>query len=208
VFQVNETIFDRIEQARARYDVLQHPFYQRWSAGELTMDELARYAGQYRYATQAIATLSERAADQAPEKRRAELERHAVEENEHVGMWDQFVEATGGTVGAEPTAETTECVESWTADDGYLASLARLYAIESGQPQISRTKIEGLAAFYDMEGGPGVEYFEVHQTMDVAHADQAKRLIEEEMSPEQADTVVAAAEEAFKANWRLLDGVA
>ena len=205
---MSESVFERIEEARARHDVLQHPFYQRWSAGELTMDELARYAGQYRHATQAIATLSEQAAEQAPEKRKSELESHAAEEREHVGMWDQFVDATGGTVGDEPTAETVECVDSWTSDDGYLAALARLYAIESGQPEISRTKIEGLAAFYDMEGGPGVEYFEVHQTMDVAHADQAKRLIEEEMSPEQADEVVAAAEEAFKANWRLLDGVA
>ena len=205
---MSESVFERIEQARARHDVLQHPFYQRWSAGELTMDELARYAGQYRYATQAIAKLSEQAAEQAPEKRRSELEHHAIEEQEHVGMWDQFVEATAGKVGDEPTSETSECIDAWTSDDGYLASLARLYAIESGQPEISRTKIEGLSEFYDMEGGPGVQYFEVHQTMDVAHADQAKRLIEEEMSPEQADQVVAAAEEAFKANWRLLDGVA
>ena len=205
---MSETVFDRIEQARARYDVLQHPFYQRWSAGELTMDELARYSGQYRYATEAIATLSQAAADEAPEKRRAELQHHAEEETEHIAMWDQFVEATGGDTAAEANAETTECIRSWTSDDGYLASLARLYAIESGQPEISRTKIEGLAAFYDMEAGPGVEYFEVHQTMDLGHADQARRLIEEEMSPEQADEVVAAAEEAFKANWRLLDGVA
>lgn len=205
---MSESVFDRIEKGRNECDVLQHPFYQRWSAGELTIEELGRYAGQYRYATQAIATLSEAAAAQAPEKRRAELERHAEEEREHVAMWDRFIEATGGDVDAEANAETAECVDSWTAEDGYLATLARLYAIESGQPQISRTKLEGLSEFYGIDGGPGTEYFRVHETLDVAHADQARRLIEEAMSEEEADSVVAEAEGAFRANWRLLDGVA
>ena len=30
------TIWDRIENARQRWDVLRHPFYQRWTAGELS----------------------------------------------------------------------------------------------------------------------------------------------------------------------------
>ena len=50
-----QSVWDRIEEARARHDVLQHPFYVRWSAGELTSEELARYSGQYRHAVTAIA---------------------------------------------------------------------------------------------------------------------------------------------------------
>ena len=72
------TIWQRIEDARARWDVLQHPFYLRWSAGELSREELATYAGQYRHATKAIATLSEQVAEAAPES--GELRRHAAEE--------------------------------------------------------------------------------------------------------------------------------
>ena len=82
-----------------------------------------------------------------------------------------------------------------------------MYAIESGQPEISRIKREGLAQFYGIEGGAGTEYFRVHEEADHAHAEEARRLIDEAMSAEDADAVVAAAESAFRANWRLLDGV-
>jgi pyrroloquinoline-quinone synthase len=204
---VSKSVWERIEESRARNNVLEHPFYVRWSAGELTREELARYSGQYRHATEALARLCQQAADSAPEARRDEIGLHATEEEAHIGLWDDFVEAAGGEIGAEPTAETAECVSAWTATDGYLAQLARLYAIESGQPEISRIKREGLSAFYGIDGGPGGEYFRVHEQADHAHAEESRRLIEEAMSAEDEDAVVEAAESVFRANWRLLDGV-
>ena len=98
-------------------------------------------------------------------------------------------------------------MSAWTAPDGYLAQLARMYAIESGQPEISRVKREGLARFYGINGGPGGEYFRVHEEADHAHAEESRRLIEEAMTPQDEDALVGAAEAAFVANWRLLDGV-
>ena len=201
------SVWERIEESRARHNVLEHPFYVRWSKGELTREELAAYSGQYRHATEALARLCRQASDAAPESHRDEISLHADEEEAHIGLWDGFVEAAGGEIGAEPTAETAECVTAWTATDGYLAQLARMYAIESGQPEISRIKREGLAAFYGIDGGSGSEYFRVHEQSDHAHAEESRRLIEEAMTPDDADAVVAAAESAFRANWRLLDGV-
>jgi pyrroloquinoline quinone (PQQ) biosynthesis protein C len=98
-------------------------------------------------------------------------------------------------------------VTAWTAPDGYLAQLARMYAIESGQPEISRVKRDGLTRFYGINGGPGSEYFRVHEEADDAHAEESRRLIDDAMTPEDEDALVAAAESAFQANWRLLDGV-
>jgi pyrroloquinoline-quinone synthase len=204
---VSGSVWQRIEESRARHNVLEHPFYVRWSAGELSADELARYAGQYRHATEAIAKLSADAAEAAPAAHRSEIESHAEEEQAHIKLWDDFVEAAGGEIGAEPTPETADCVRAWTEPKGYLAALARLYAIESGQPEISRIKREGLARFYDIDGGSGSEYFRVHEGTDDAHAGQSKRLISEAMTPEDEDAIVEAAESAFRANWRLLDGV-
>src|SRR5215213_5675215 len=154
------TVWDRIEEARARHDVLQHPFYIRWSAGELTSDELARYSGQYRHAVTAIADLSDEAATELPEH--LELASHADEERAHIEIWDGFVEAVDGDPGAVPNAETAQCVEVWTERDGALGALARLYAIESGQPEISKTKLEGLAAHYGIDSDEGTRYFTVH----------------------------------------------
>ena len=79
---MSNDVWQRIEQARARWNVLEHPFYQRWSAGELTREELAEYSGQYRHATAAIARLSSAVAESAPAAERAELTRHAAEEED------------------------------------------------------------------------------------------------------------------------------
>ena len=65
---MTERTWSRIEDARERWNVLRHPFYRRWSAGELSSEELARYSGQYRHAVEAIAALSESAARSAPER--------------------------------------------------------------------------------------------------------------------------------------------
>jgi pyrroloquinoline-quinone synthase len=202
---MSTSIWERIERSRERWDVLRHPFYRRWSAGELSAAELARYSGQYRHAVEAIATMSEAAAQAAPE--RPELRRHAAEELGHVRLWDGFVEGADGAITDTPTPETAECVRDWTAGADLLDTLARLYAIESGQPAISETKREGLLERYGFEDGPGTVYFRIHQTRDSEHAAEARELISELARPADEDRVVAAAESAFRANWRLLDGV-
>ena len=202
---MNERTWERIERSRQRWNVLRHPFYRRWSDGELSADELARYSGQYRHAVEAIATMSASAADALPDH--PELRRHAAEELGHLRLWDGFLETSGGDASDAPTPETEECVRSWTAEDGVVATLARLYAIESGQPAISRTKRAGLLDRYGFVEGEGTAYFRVHEKRDVEHATEVRELIAALASEADEDELVAAAESAFRANWRLLDGV-
>jgi pyrroloquinoline quinone (PQQ) biosynthesis protein C len=202
---VSKSIWERIESSRERWDVLRHPFYHRWSAGELTADELARYSGQYRHAVEAIADMSESVAEAIPD--RQELRRHAAEESGHLRLWDGFLTEVGGDAGDAATPETRECVRIWTASSDAVEVLARLYAVESGQPQISRTKREGLLGRYGFDDGAGTAYFRIHETRDVEHAAEARELIEELADSSDDDRIVAAAESAFRANWRLLDGV-
>ena len=202
---MSRSIWERIESSRERWDVLRHPFYRRWSAGELSADELASYSGQYRHAVEAIASMSDAAADALPEHE--ELRRHAAEERGHVRIWDGFVEAAGGDASDGPTPETAGCVAAWTAATDPLETLARLYAVESGQPPVSRTKREGLLERYGFEDGAGTAYFRIHAKRDVEHAAEARELIERLAGPADEDRLVAAAESAFRANWRLLDGV-
>ncbi len=202
---MQNTVWDRIEEARSRWNVLEHPFYQRWSAGELTADELARYSGQYRHAVEAIADVSDYLVAELPGE--ADLGGHADEEREHVDVWDRFVDAVDGERDAAPTAETTECVSEWTRPDGAVTALARLYAIESGQPEISKTKLEGLADHYGIRSGPGTDYFTLHRGRDVEHAAEGRELLGRLIDENSADAAVEAAEAAFEANWKLLDGV-
>ena len=199
------TVFERIERSRERWNVLRHPFYRRWSDGELTGEELARYSGQYRHAVEAIARLSTAAADAHPE--RPDLRRHAAEEVGHVRLWDGFVAAAGGREDDEPTAETAACVREWTDASDPLAALVRLYAIESGQPGISRIKREGLVDRYGFADGAGTAYFRLHEQRDVEHSAEVRDLIAERLDGADEDALVAAAEATLRANWRLLDGV-
>jgi pyrroloquinoline-quinone synthase len=186
----------RIEAAASRWNVLDHPFYKRWSAGELTPTELAEYAAQYRHAVVALADAAEAAGD-------AE---HAREEREHVALWDAFADGCG-SVAADASAETLECTTSWTAGDDRLERLAILYAIESAQPAIATTKLEGLVGHYGFEEGPATEYFSLHAERDHEHAAHSRELLEQLASDADAERLAERAEAAVRGNWRLLDGV-
>lgn len=210
-------VIARIDQARRECNVLEHPFYQRWSAGELSVEELAFYAGEYRHAVIALAQASDSVAAKVDPELRAGLERHAAEEHSHVALWDAFAAASANaetTADRAPLSETDACTRAWTAGDDALEHLAVLYAIEASQPAIAQTKLEGLVERYGYKPeGPAVEYFELHAKLDVEHARQAQDLIAELMSEDeaearaQADRMVERATAALRGNWELLDGV-
>jgi pyrroloquinoline-quinone synthase len=190
-------LFDRIEAARRRWDVLRHPFYARWSEGTLTRDELSFYAGEYRHAVLALA-------DQAGRTGNAE---HAAEERAHVDLWDDFARAVEADTERAPLPETTACAGAWTAGQTPLERLAILYAIESAQPAISQTKLDGLPAYGIAPASPAAAYFALHAERDHEHAAHSRRLLEERIDEADADRLAAVAEAALEANWRLLDGV-
>ena len=181
-----------IDAARERWNVLEHPFYTRWEQGELTRDELARYAGEYRHAVVALA----RAA------RAGGL--HADEEARHIALWEEFASALGAGPAREPLPETRCCASAWAAADDELGAAAILYAIEAGQPAISETKLRGLLAHYGFrDDTAAVEYFTVHGERDHEHAAEARAALEGAEDPH----LVALAEAALASNWALLDGV-
>ena len=200
-------LFARIDALRERWNVLEHPFYQRWSEGKLEREELAFYAGEYRHAVIALAQAVHSAARAAEPEVRARLEEHASEEAGHVSLWDDFATELGADLDRGPRPETVACRESWTAGRDALEGLVAAFTIESGQPAIARTKLDGLPGSYGFEEGPGTEYFEVHSERDHEHAAQSRELIEERLADADLDRLLGVAEGVLKGNWELLDGV-
>lgn len=208
-------IIASLDDVRAANDMLEHPFYVRWVAGELSAQEIRRYAGEYRHAVRALADCSARAAACAGPDERMALSGHAREERDHVRLWESFAERAGcGASAARPPLPGTErCVGSWLAGADLLEHLAVLYAVEAGQPEVAGTKLEGLVAHYGYaREGPATEYFRLHAELDVEHAREAAALIrslagEGSASRTDSERACERARAALRGNWALLDGV-
>lgn len=191
------SLIARLDDARRRRNILEHPFYTRWERGELTREELSAYAGEYRHAVVALADAAEQAGSE-----------HAAEEREHVALWDEFARVLGANLERGPLPETERCAAAWTSAEDPLEALAILYAIEAGQPDVSRAKLDGLVEHYGFdETEAGTSYFRLHAELDHEHAAESRELLERHATPRDEDRLVAAAERALDGNWALLDGV-
>ena len=196
------SFFEDLDAVRERFNVLDHPFYTRWSQGTLTRAELAHYSGQYRHAVVALAGAARRAAELEPA-----LVPHAAEEASHVALWDGFVSAVGGDPAAVAEPETEACATAWDRDGSLLETLVGIYAVEAAQPAISATKATGLRERYGIDTTAATAYFDLHEQLDVEHAAQGRAFIEQRLAGADTDALVARAEEVLRANWELLDGV-
>lgn len=194
--------FEQLDAVRERWNVLEHPFYERWSQGTLTRGELAHYSGQYRHAVVALAAAARHAAALEPA-----LAAHAAEEAGHVALWDGFVAAVGGDSAAPAGPETAACARAWAKDGSLLETLVGIYAIEAAQPAISATKAAGLRERYGIDAPAATAYFDLHEQLDVEHAAQGRAFIEQRLEGADTAALVARARDVLRANWELLDGV-
>jgi pyrroloquinoline-quinone synthase len=191
-----------------RFDLLAHPFYKRWVAGELRREELAYYTGQYAHVVRAIPRwLSAAAAHD--QKNTVKLEHHAAEEFEHIEMWDRFAAAIGidaaslrsTSANAATAALIATCDE--LVDKGQGAAV--VWSIEAQSPAVSAEKLRGLRAHYGIDEHTGGQYFAVHQELDHAHEAQLRDVIHSYDANAQAEAPHAAAA-ALAGMWELLSG--
>lgn len=214
---------ERIQQ----YDLLCHPFYKAWSAGELTRDDLRAYAEEYYPHVEAfpgyLAQFGLRLEE--GELRRAVLANMADEkggedssgntERLHAELWLDFVEGLGGS--RIPVRETVAEVRQLISFFERVASegtpeeaLAAFYAYESQVPRVAREKDRGLRELYGADEKTR-GYFTLHAVADVHHSQVWRKQLEKRVNanpdPETAEKALAAAESAAKALWTALDGI-
>src|SRR5271165_1847723 len=209
-----------LEQRIARYDLLCHPYYKAWTAGQLTRDDLREYAAGYYHHVAAFPTylsaLHSRLAD--GEVRRAVLRNLCEEEidgRSHSELWLDFAEGMGADRNQvrehEPMAEVREVIAEFrrVARKGSTAeALAAFYAYESQVPRVAKEKADGLAQRYGADAKT-CGYFTLHQFADVEHSHVWHELLSAVVAahPEQADAALNAAESAAKSLWHALDGM-
>jgi pyrroloquinoline-quinone synthase len=215
-----QTFLAALDERIARYDLLCHPYYRAWTAGELTREDLRAYASDYYHHVAAFPTylsaLHSRLGD--GELRRAVLRNLCEEEivgRPHSEMWLDFAEGMGADREAverrEATREVREAVSEFrkVASEGLTAeALAAFYAYESQVPRVAREKAKGLAERYGADAKT-CGYFKLHQCADVEHSKVWRELLasEVEADPGQAEPALLAAERAAQSLWRILDGM-
>ncbi len=202
----------------ARYDLLQHPFYQAWTQGELTHEQLHAYGQQYLQHVSAFPTYLTALHSRLPEgaTRKAILANAADEEidgRSHADLWRQFVAGmeTGACASEETLPEIDELISTYqhlAREASPAAALGAFYAYESQVPRVAASKLAGLKEHYGADDH-ACAYFKLHMTADVHHSNVWRKLIDDsvEQDASQAAEVLAGVETGAKALWRALDGI-
>ncbi|MEA2164670.1 MAG: pyrroloquinoline-quinone synthase [Thermoanaerobaculia bacterium] len=213
---INADIDARIAQQR----LLDHPFYQRWTAGELTREELQDYARNYYHYALAFPTfLSAMHAQTEDIETRQLLLENLIEEERgpenHPELWLRFCESLDmdrdevkrGT----PNDATRVLIAALrgSARDGDLhEGLAALYAYESQIPGVAKAKIAGLAEWYGIDAARDIAFFSVHQEADVVHSATSRELLARLCDTEtKRGEATAAAGRTLDALYGFLDSV-
>ena len=191
-----------------RWDLLTHGFYRRWVAGELSLEELEDYACQYHQVVKAIPGWMRQAATGDATTREV-LASHALEEESHVEMWADFAISLGvsadeltATIPNDAARALLDAGDALTAAGN---GAAVVWALEAQTPAVSVAKLDGLREHYGIDAQGGGRYFDLHQTMDLEHADELESVIEADRrlavaAPDAAATML-------EGLWNLLSSV-
>jgi pyrroloquinoline-quinone synthase len=221
-----QSFFEELDSRIAKYDLLCHPFYKGWSAGQLTRDDLREYARDYYHHVNAfptyLAELGIRLED--GELRRAVLANLSDEkggedifgqpERAHSELWLDFAEGMGADRnlrGHAPIDEVKQLIQHFSrvAREGTPEeALAAFYAYESQVPRVAKEKARGLRETYAADDKT-CAYFTLHTTADVHHAAVWRQQLEKRLNanPQAAERALDAAEAAARALWHALDGI-
>jgi pyrroloquinoline-quinone synthase len=204
----------------AQFDLLSHPYYKAWSAGELTRDDLCQYATDYYQHVAAFPTylsaLHSRLED-GPVRRSVlrNLCEEEIEGRAHSEMWLDFAEGMGADRDAvrqrPPMLKIQALVDTFRRvahNSSTAEALAAFYAYESQVPRIATEKAAGLTERYGADSKT-TRYFKLHQTADVQHSQVWRDLLVQEVDahPEQAEPALAQAEKVARALWQVLDAM-
>jgi pyrroloquinoline-quinone synthase len=187
----------RCNEIVAKYSLLNHSFYKRWSDGTLAVESLRIYAKEYGAFIRIIGE-GWKAVDK-PEVARVE--------DGHARVWEStFADALGATVNGHAVPEMGELLAISRALFAQRPTvLGALFAIEAQQPPVAKAKLKGLTTHYtDLPAHCG-DYFRLHSE----DYGEISILTEEisELIPQDRQKVVAACETMCRALYRALTGI-
>ena len=216
-----DEFFGRLEDCIARYDLLRHPFYQAWSRGALTREDLRDYARDYYHHVESFPRALADFARRLPksELRQAVLDNLSDElgrrdEPSHADLWRDFAAGVGTgqfSLEEDPSPEIKNLIHFFKAvakEGTPEQALAAFYAYESQVPRISKEKVRGLREIYRANECT-CQYFVVHTTADIHHAKVWREQLVKRLrsSSVAVEAPLRSAETAARLLWEALDGI-
>lgn len=199
--------------------LLKHPFYQAWTAGKLSLDDLRVYACQYYHHVDAfpryISAIHSHCA--SPEARQVLLNNLNDEEGvnglkSHPALWLQFSKGLGlseqEVKNSAVFPETERFIDEFFtfSRSSYAEGVGALYAYERQIPQTAASKIMGLKQFYHIEDKETLKFFFVHLEADVEHSVATKMLLHD-LSPQEKFKAENAAKKIAQLVWDMLSRI-
>jgi pyrroloquinoline-quinone synthase len=173
-----EAILAVVEEALVGRRLLTHPFYRRWSQGQLVRSELGAYAGQYRHIEASLPAWLRSIQSSTPNSVVHDLVQRNLDDEvggaaTHVELFERFAVAVGApTCGDAEVAPATRCLLDTHAElvaSSAAEGLAAVLTYELQAPEISASKADGLRSLYGVEGD-GVTFWDTHAQVEDDHA--------------------------------------
>jgi pyrroloquinoline-quinone synthase len=174
-----------LDQVLSKWNLLNHPFYQAWSAGTLPVEALRSYAREYGAFINLLPLGWETLHDE---------------------LWDSFAAALTTRVTGSPEIPEMRALTETSARlfAEPAPALGALYAFEAQQPTTAQSKLDGLRTHYALPAG--VEpYFEVHSHNE----HEARKILTqiEALSPSDRERAQEACAQMAEALWNALSGI-
>jgi pyrroloquinoline-quinone synthase len=200
-----------VEEALEGRRLLSHPFYQRWSHGELRREELGAYAAQYRFIEAGLPRWLGSIQSHATSPVVRDLVQRNLDDEvggavTHLELFDRFAVAVGAMKpGATEIGPATRSLLN-THDELVASSpaegLTAVLAYELQSPEVSASKAAGLRSQYGVDGA-SVAFWDVHALVEGDHASWTLDAVV--TAGGEPATVGPAARRAADAWWAFLD---
>ena len=187
-------IIEEIDYEIEQRSLLKHPFYTMWTEGKLSIDHLRGYSKEYFQLVKAVPKFVENIyyngstqmsvdnvnlnleTNDYSTKYLENIKQVQIEESEHIEPWINFALSLGLTrkeiIEYEGTKKVNQAINRFEnlSSLSFLNGAATMYSLEKEIPKISSIKIDGLDKFYGIISDLALNYFNIHQTVDIKHA--------------------------------------
>ncbi len=155
-----------------KYRLLEHPFYQAWNEGRITLDKLSEYGNSYLQIIEKMPIWWSKVLLQY-NLHNTVLNNIVEEEKSHINLWIQWLDKLPKVANFPTMDDIIEKIESLESSE----LLGAIHSFELQQPEVARLKKEILINYYNFEA-QDLKYFDEH-IKEEEHINTALYLYEE-----------------------------